>query len=417
MKFITTRIMSVDYTSDGLIDEKKIMNRFLLGFIIGVLITTAGYYFISSLPPIQNPNNLGRCSTGSEDCRPNPGRYRGISGMARLNADSHLVVHDSHDGPSQADINRLGIVKDTGKGVYSYFPISVGKDKWHPKGKVSNDLESACRLTHSNNEFLLAESGRVDKRVAGNTTKSTWHGRIFHVALANPDNKGTATVLVTPKLKLAKVTAPQFENPDPNSNDNEFPHSIENYEGMACIHLNKERDEPARYLVVLGERGGNKTLTGTLHWGEYDTAQNPAAREIKWHTSADIQNIVAPGKGRLSDAKWRDITGLHIDDQQRLFATAAFDTDDRNPPYQGVLYQLGVICINANDRHGKAALCDYTKPSRPALLNSFTILASSDHHKFESVAAASGQAPAKGQLSIGAEDEDSSGAWWPAIDN
>ncbi len=393
------------------------MNRFLLGFTIGVMASIAGYYFFTSQTAVSRAHNLGRCSVGSDECRPNPGRYRGISGSARLSADSHLVVHDSHDGPSQADMPRLGIIKDTGKGAYDYLPISVDKDKWHTNGKVANDLESACRLTHSDNAFLVAESGRVDTRLDGKTTYQTWQGRIFHIELKNSANRPTATVLLTPKLKLAKVSDPQFENPDPNSKDNEFPHSIENYEGMACVHLNKGQYEAAKYLVVLGERGGEDSLTGTLHWGEYDTAQNPASREIKWHSSASFQNIVAPGKGQLSNAEWRDITGLHIDDQQRLFATASFDSDDENPPYQGVLYQLGVICISAKDLHGKVPLCDYTKSPRPALLTSFSISASSDHHKFESVAAASGQNPETGQLSIGAEDEDSSGAWWPAIDH
>ncbi len=101
------------------------MSRFLAGFIIGVLFGIAGYFLIYNITnpaPEIRPNDLGRCSAGSDDCRPNPGRYRGISGSARLDADSHLVVHDSHDEPSQAAMPRLGIIKDLGKGHIATYP-------------------------------------------------------------------------------------------------------------------------------------------------------------------------------------------------------------------------------------------------------------------------------------------------------
>ncbi len=263
----------------------------------------------------------------------------------------------------------------------------------------------------------MAESGRVDTRVGGNTSYQDWLGRIFHVKLTNPGNKPTASVLVTPELKLAKVSDPVFKNPDPKSKDNEYPHSKENYEGMACLHLNKGVDKSPKYLVVLGERGGEVTGTGTLYWGEYDTGQALATREIKWNTASGLKGIVAPGKGRYSAAEWRDITGLHIDDTNRLYATAVFDSNVENPPYNSVMYQLGVICIDASDKHGASGLCDYTASPRPVILENFTISASSDHHKFETVAAPSGRAPKPDSLSIAAEDEDSSGAWWPAIPN
>jgi len=389
------------------------MKRFLSGFIIGVLVPVAGFYLISGLTQ-SRPNNLKRCSGDSKICRPNPGRYRGISGSARLSADSHLVVHDAHDGGSQADMARLGIVKDLGDGAYSYTPVNIEKDKWRATGEVSSDLESACRLTHKDHEFLVAESGRVDKRrgIRGKKEPKRWLGRIFHVQLKNPGNKPTAEISKTPNLRLADVSDPKFEKP---KDENEYPHSKENYEGMACILLSKGKKNTAKYLVVLGERGGEKTLTGTLWWGEYDTAPKEPLREIKWTTSASLKNIVAPGKGSFSDKKWRDITGLHIDDQHRLFATASYDTGDNYPRYESVMYQLGVICINANDKHGQPALCDYTKSPRPTILSSFSILASSDYHKFESVSAPGGKNPKAHQLSIGAEDEDSSGSWWPSF--
>ena len=404
------------YTGRKFDTEISTLNRFLSGLIIGVLLSVAAYYLLSHtdrLPPLVTPNDLGRCSGDSSDCRPNPGRYQGISGSARLSADSHLVVHDAHDGSNQASLVRLGIVKNTQKGPYVYLPISVGRNNWDKNGEVASDLEAACHLTHSDNEFLVAESGRVDSRREGKVTLKTWHGRIFHIEVYDSGSFPYAKVYKTPGLKLAGVSTPVFENLDPSVE--EYPHSKENYEGLACLHLNPDTDEAAKYLLVLGERGGVITETGTLHWGLYDTDQPLATREITWNTSSDLQFIVAPGKRHYTATQWRDITGLHIDNSGRLHATAAYDTEGDNPPFDSITYQLGVICVDASDNHGRNDLCDYSAPPRPVVLDSYTISASSDQHKFESVSAPSGEFPKPGSLSIGAEDEDSSGAWWPEI--
>jgi len=411
------------------------MHRFLSGLIIGALLATSGLYIsgyvdfgkrhgtepvkaepVATIPrpsAVKKPTVIARCSAITADCKPDTDPKRGISGSARLNINTHLVVHDLHNGPGEADKDRLGIVISTGAGAYAYRPVTIDKDKWHEPGQVSNDLESACRLTHSDNEFLVAESGRVDTRVGGKVERKPWLGRIFHIHLDFSSKNPAARVLMTPKLTLALVSAPQFKNPDPAVV--EFPHSKENYEGLACLHLNQAVNEPAKYLVVLAERGGEQTDTATLYWGVYDTAQPLADREIKWSTAPDVQGIKAPSTSKHPDSEWRDITGLHIDDRNRLFATAAYDTGKNNPPYESVMYQLGVICVNKNDKHGNAALCDYTLPARPVNLSAYVISATTGYHKLESVAAPSGKAPAADRLSIAAEDEDNGGVWWPDI--
>lgn len=387
-------------------------NKLLVGVIIVVLIILTVYGFFyrhTTAIPLTLSSNLERCTSTDTRCIRYKSAYRGISGSAKLNAESQLVVHDLHTGPNQIHVNRVGIIRASADGGYTYYPVSIEMSAWHRSGKVSDDVESACRL--SDNEVLVAESGRTDKRFNSEITRQPWLGRIFHLRLKLNEKSATATVFDIPNLRLPDVSKPEFENPDSTTDD--FPHSKENFEGMACVQINPGTGEDAKYLVIVGERGGKGSVTGSLHWGEYDTGQPRSERKIKWTTSADTQGIVAPGKGLFNDPEWRDISGLHIDANHRLFATAAYDSGSDTPPYQGVLYQLGVVCVDQSDQHGEAARCDYTSPARPVVLGTFSILRASNYHKFESVAAPGGDLPANGKLSIGAEDEDDGGVWWP----
>jgi hypothetical protein len=383
-------------------------NKLLAGVIIAFLIILAVYGFIfrhADTTPLTKPDNLGRCTASDTGCIRYKSKYRGISGSAKLNENSHLVVHDLHTGPRQIHLNRLGIIHASADDGYTYSPVNIEMSAWNRSGKASDDMESACRL--SDNEVLVAESGRTDKRINGEIIHQDWLGRIFHLRLELAEKSATATVFDIPDLRLPDISEPVFEE------SNDFPHSKENFEGMACVQINPGTGEDAKYLVIVGERGGKGSHTGSLHWGEYDTGQPLSERKIKWTTSADTQGIVAPGKGLFKDPEWRDISGLHIDARHRLFATAAYDSGSDTPPYQSVLYQLGVVCADQTEHHGKAALCDYTSPARPVLLGTYSVLLTSDHHKFESVAAPGGDLQAGGKLSIGAEDEDDGGVWWP----
>ena len=391
-------------------------NKLLAGVIVILLIILAAYFFANrhtDSTPITKPNDPGQCLDSDPECIRYESTYRGISGSAKLNKSSHLVVHDLHTGSNQIHVNRLGIIHASADTGYTYYPVIIEMSAWHRSGKVSDDMESACRL--SDNEVLVAESGRTDKRFNSEITRQPWLGRIFHLRLQLAEKSATATVFDIPDLRLPDVSEPVFENPDPTVN--EFPHSRENYEGMACVQINPGTDEPAKYLVIVGERGGKGSHTGTLHWGEYDTGQPLSERKINWTTSADTQGIVAPGKGQFPNPQWRDISGLHIDANHRLFATAAYDSGSDTPPYKGVLYQLGVVCVDQSDQHEETARCDYTSLARPVVLGTNSVLRASDHHKFESVAAPAGDLQANGKLSIGAEDEDAGGVWWPQTSN
>lgn len=346
----------------------------------------------------------------------------GISGLARIDSDSHLVVLDAHSGEPGKD--RLGIVSVPGSpGQFDYVSVKVDKVDWTGNAReIASDLESTCKLSEGVNEFLVAESGRADVFRDGKIDFINVHqGRIFHIELDLTTTPAVpqAKVLKTPNLKLAAVTPPTLVVP-PSGQDKPV-HSRENYEGLACIFLNKDANGYANYLVILGERGGedpnlpsNPTKKATLYWGEYKTGQDVRVRAINWKTANDVTGITAPGIGSHSEEEWRDITGLHIDADGFLWATAAYDPDAKQPPFGGVVYRLGYVCISAaRDRHGEA--CDYAQAPRPKLFRPFVTRANFSWHKPEGVAAPSGRRPVQGSMSIGAEDEDAGGAWWPSL--
>ncbi len=399
----------------------------------------------------------------------------GLSGLAHIDANRFLAVHDTNTG--EIAFPRLSIMdvhtteRDGKKEIefYSFTPLEIDARNWrkHPFERrtmsngeedtkapfqqladltdlrahemfVANDLESVCKLDGRENEFLIAESGLVylglKKKGEASLTdnnKLEWQGRIFHVALKlDGSTKPEAVILQqTNKLKLPALGDPYL----PTDVQKFAIHSPEDFEGLACAQL----DDAGKYMVLLGNRGGGthrlqdgdkeEHSLGRLHWGILDFNSKPEDLEISWQDENVIKNIKAPGKpATANDAEWRDISGLHIDDKGLLFATAAWDSGEDYPPFAGILYQLGVVCIDeASDKHSRKDLCqaaydeegDVDARARPVLLPDnelnapSNILSSSDHHKFESVAASINSA----KLSVGAEDEKAGGAWWPDV--
>ena len=342
---------------------------------------------------------------------------RGPSGSAEIDATSMLVVHDAHAGNKEHP--RLSVLRIDASGNHSASVLTVDPKAWrnNDPDHVASDLESACRLDGLDNEFLVAESGRTDLLSTDKAfTRNEHLGRLFHIKADIAG--GTATVLKTPELKLAAVSTPQFTEEQLNSTKREAAHSVENYEGLACVRLERKENGSQNFLVLLGERGGRADNdTSSLHWGVYDLGQPESTRSIAWKPDTDTQVIVAPGKsGNRTDAQWRDITGLHVDKSGVIYATAAFDTDESTPPYEGVAYVLGVVCIDpSSDRHRYTRLCDYSLAPYPTVFEHKPVIAKSTHYKFESVSAPLGSPRPAAQISVLSEDEDLGGKIWPSI--
>ena len=355
----------------------------------------------------------------------------GFSGMARIDANNFLVVHDYKNFPSELRRRRLGIVNVNHNFLaakYDYRDIvNRHRDRqiegWprvtkSDSGGVANDLESACALSGHANQFLVAESGSWDHD----------GGRIFRVTL-DPNLK-TFTVASNPAILPGLLATGK----DPDGVRHTDKSSDENYEGLACW----QRSD-GDYLVILGERGatgpdpsGNdgrefRRTAGALKWANFD----PATNDFVWQAPIDIN--VAPGLHKEGEKGcWRDISGLHIDDDRKIWATAAYDAalddttgeapcnNDTTRPADGrpysVVYLLGAICEYKGDRVLSSGACrESAIYPRPVVLSSFTINRRIDGYKIEAIAAPQGNGMSA--LTIASEDEtdiphEKGGSWW-----
>lgn len=218
----------------------------------------------------------------------------GMSAMAMVSQDSYLLVQDKKIDQGG---DRLGLLQFSPDGRPSYRSLFV--TGW-PNNQQSNDLESICALPGRTNEFLLAESG-------------SWHGefgRLFHIKLY----QGYATVLASFGLPIQK--------------DNTEQQAGDNFEGLVC--LNKA---PNRFLLVLGERGGNGER-GSLTWGDFDLA----AGDIQWSN----QRIpVQPPVPNLAQPTQRDIADLYLESNV-LWASAVREAGNAGP-FSSFIYQVALV--------------------------------------------------------------------------
>ena len=346
----------------------------------------------------------------------------GFSGMAQIDENNYLVVHDYKTFRTGWHARRLGIV--TGAPItsartvrYQYLDNEHHFDKhieaWPDSTSSANkraasDLESACTLRGHPRQFLVAESGSFDGR----------GGEIFHITLSPTLQEYTVSRNPTDLPGLDPNNGQRTSTVHSHTNNP----SDENYEGLACWQATGANNN--EYLVVLAERGATvpdtsrgpdvqeRRTTGTLQWAYFDLGN----KSFSWRTP--INNITAPGMHTGGDpACWRDISGLHIDTDRRIWATAAYDRGDNcshTPPPKdqnySVIYQLGALCLSASDTvlagGGCAGQSSYPTPVR---LGTFSASAKIDNSKLEAISGVRNSR--SGQFSIASEDE-GSGSWW-----
>ncbi|MCT6700802.1 hypothetical protein [Rheinheimera sp. 4Y26] len=271
----------------------------------------------------------------------------GISAMAQIDADRYLLVQDKKIDQSG---DRLGVLQLSNTGQPSYQSVFV--TGW-PNNQPASDLESACALPGRPNEFLIGESG-------------SWHGefgRLFHIRLY----QGYANVLATFPLPLER--------------DNTTELNGDNFEGLVCVSK-----APNRYLLILGERGGDG-LAGSLVWGEFDLA----AGAIHWQPGRIAVQAPQPEK---AEPKQRDIADLYLESNV-LWASAVREAGDGGP-FSSFIYQL--------------ALIDPQAAVPVNLIGSSKIYWQVDGFKVEALAPPSPLLPGS-SLAIGTEDEWLHGQW------
>ncbi len=226
---------------------------------------------------------------------------KGISGIAKLDKNQFLVVHDYKS--SQVG-SRLGVLTLDKHSPTSYETINISQ--WGPITAPS-DLESACKIPNKNLEYLIAESG-ADK------DKS----RVFHISLQqNVDGLWGATY----------ISSYEFLK---DANDN--------FEGLACIE--KAGQE---YYILLGERGeGEKKELGKgkILWAVVKLGVENEIRQEPFKT----QEFSAPHppvkKKQYKD--FRNISDLYIDKNNTIWVSSAYDPGNSGP-FFSTIYQLGTV--------------------------------------------------------------------------
>ena len=209
------------------------------------------------------------------------GRHDDVSGCA---LERHAAARTDflvvHDS-KKPDLPRLGRVTVAADAT-TYAPLA-----WPAGAEWPVDLESICGLPGRPGRFVALASG----------------GRLFTL-----DVDGDKVALVGAPIEFPKTK--ELDAP--------------NYEGFAVREIDGK-------LVAAWADRGDKEAAGRLFWGPFDAAKGP--------TVAGSVEIRVPWP---EAAKTRDVTDLKIDAAGVVWATAAWD-DDEKTPLRSALYALGVL--------------------------------------------------------------------------
>lgn len=276
------------------------MNRI---YIITML---AGMSLLSLLMESCTLENRGNASNET------PSNLMAISGMDKINDSTYLTVYDLK---SHEEGNRIGVIEVSPEGGINVFPVAVS-DWLHDDGKGS-DLESVCSLPNRDNEFLIAESGKWDGKF----------GRMFHLKLIGDSKSYEAQI-------VGVFDLPEFDAKGPGDG------AGDEIEGLACQSKNT-----GKVWVYFGERGGSEAYqNGVIRWAEADLNDHT----LTWTETGQVGiQVNAPGPW-VDISSNRDISGLHIDENNTLWATASEELGE-NGPFNSIVYKVGKVQSNFED--------------------------------------------------------------------
>ncbi len=280
--------------------------------------------------------------------------------MAMIDDTHYLAVHDELSHETGARISVLEVAADQNVIVTPVRPA-----KWEHGDGRSNDLEGVCAIPKRDGEFLLVEAGHYDGDF----------GRMFHVKVDITKTPHQVKVLYAFDL-------PEF---DPKSRRDPAGDEIE---GVACATRSD-----GRTLVILGERGGSSVYTaGLLRWVVIDL-DAPGTPQF---SSAGFTGKTVDAPGSWSDpAKNRDISALHLDSDNNLWAAASEDLGDSGP-FKSIVYKVAEVRVD--------------DPDPIQIADSLSVSHTVDGFKVESLAAPTTQAEGS-VFAIGTEDEAFGGVW------
>jgi hypothetical protein len=226
---------------------------------------------------------------------------KGISGMAKLDKNQFLVVHDYKSNEAGSRVGVLTLHKHS---PTEYEKINISQ--WVLK-TVPSDLESVCNIPNKDLEFLIAESGAGKDK-----------SRIFHISLQqNIDGLWGATYISS--FEFLKDT-----------NDN--------FEGLACIE--KAGQE---YYILLGERGeGEKKEMGKgkIFWAIINLGVENGIKQEPLKTQEF--STPHPPKNKKQYKDFRNISDLYIAKNNTIWISSAYDPGNSGP-YFSKIHQLGTV--------------------------------------------------------------------------
>jgi len=209
---------------------------------------------------------------------PAPGILRDISGMAWVDGDRFLVVHDAKD-PESTRVTLVHLPSRHGGPLVE--PLEV---RW--PDAISHDLESVARIPGTD-EFLLSESGD-DGRGSR---------RIFRVALRERELEILETV--------------------------EWPVEILNVEGVAVGEVDGEQ------VLVFAERSQGNAST-LVQWLPVEFGP------MRFGMVRSVEFTLPSGWGAN-----RPIVALEVDADGTLYGAAAFDPDEDAGPFTSAVFRIG----------------------------------------------------------------------------
>jgi len=253
-------------------DYKKNMNRHIGYFYAIISITTMLICLLTSAIYAQE---LARPSTLPD-----------LSGMAWIEDDLFLGVHDAKRNPEKYNWPRVSFVRLPKSELQGVTWQSLNLNFPGPEGR-SSDMESACRIPGSKS-FLFAESGQEGEH----------DHRIFYAVYDDG------------RLKIESYIL--------------WPVDIENVEATEVCQVGD------RMVFLYAERSDSLPST-KLRWAMLSL--NPL--KIGQFKEITYKGVDPVGKGA------RPIVALDVDSDSFIYIVSAYDSGSNDGPYRSVVWRIG----------------------------------------------------------------------------
>lgn len=298
----------------------------------------------------------------------------GYSGMALIDDNSYIVIHDTKIRPGEDhEPPRISLLVTDCRGMYRERAIRVN---WESDLKRKpNDLEGICAIPGREHEFLAVESGGY----RDGEGKIHIIGHIFHLRFTkNLEGDWCGTIQQVIKM----------------------PDELNGVEGIACVRIDDES-----WFVILGECGSRTSQGGDvitkparLHWDILELG--PPDNIPKEFISRGFVEFISPDLASCCiSVDMRSCSDMYIDAKNQLWISAALDPGDTGP-FRSVIYKAGRI--------------EPGEPKQPIRIDRHQKEARFiDGLKVEALAAAPAFLSEKAILSFATDDENYHGIWRP----